>query len=160
MEAFDAHRRRLGESGLSEALDRLRSRIERSDSGDPLLSLAEVLAWLFALRELHDAKLTAPAKLHQSTEDEQTFAGLIFARHQVAHRLEGVAGLIFSPSSPIRAGGPRIVHLSSDLRWMPRDRLNASRPHPHLAPFYDQHVAGKPVLQPIDVGAAFILGLQ
>lgn len=77
-----------------------------------------------------------------------------------SYRLEGVAGLIFSPPSPVRAGGSRIVHLSSDLRWMPRDRLNASRPHPHLEPFYDQHVARKPVLQPVDARAAFIMGLQ
>jgi hypothetical protein len=160
MTVFDAHRRRTGESGLSEAVGRLRSRIEGSDPGNPLLSLAEVLAWLFALRELHDAKLTPPAELAQATEDEQTFAGLIFARHQVAHRLEDVAGLIFSPSSPVRAGGSRIVHLSSDLLWMPRDKLKASRPHPHLEPFYDQHVARKPVLQPVDAGAAFIMGLQ
>jgi hypothetical protein len=130
MTVFDAHRRQTGESGLSEAIGRLRSRIEGPDPGNPLLSLAEVLAWLFALRELHDAKLTPPAELAQATEDEQTFAGLIFARHQVAHRLEGVAGLIFSPSSPVRAGGSRIVHLSSDLRWMPRGQTQCQQTAP------------------------------
>jgi len=147
--------RDLGEEGLGEALTRLQARLAGQESGNALVSLGEVLSWLFALREFHG--LQPP----RASVDEETLQGLIFARHQVAHRLENLAEIVSWPSTPLGMGHgrSRLYSFLSELRWKERADLHATDPHPTLETLYDKHVAEKPLLEPIEVATQFVLGL-
>ena len=47
----------------------------------------------------------------------------------------------------------------SEYRWKTRANLAPTTFNPELKPLYDAHVAGKPLLEPIEVAMRFILGL-
>jgi hypothetical protein len=167
MSGTDADRRQLAEGGLREAHSRLSARLSGQDSGDPVISLGEFLTWLYALRDHHRGKrkLTPQTKARSASPDEQTFYALVFARNQIQHDLERTGELVerLIPAGPTQAvrGQSRLAGMMplSEYRWKTRANLAPTIRNPELKPLYDAHVAGKPILEPIDVAMTFLVGL-
>jgi hypothetical protein len=88
--------RKLGESGLWEAVHRLRSRLQQPATDEPLISLAEVLAWCYSLEEFHAKRLSRRIyyDLRATTKEGQTQAGLMYARGLTTHSLIVAAELV------------------------------------------------------------------
>jgi hypothetical protein len=72
--------RELGETGLREAIERLRDRLTPEPTDDPLIPLAEALTWCYSLDEYHRGRLTNYFALRDGTLGGDTLAGLIYAR--------------------------------------------------------------------------------
>jgi hypothetical protein len=94
--AVDPVARARAEKGLTEALDRVRGRAGHTDGDDPLVSVADALAWCHRLDEAH-------AKAHGSTyyanrdaaPDGRALGGLIYARNLLDHHLATVGELVY-----------------------------------------------------------------
>ena len=93
--------RDFGELGLAEALVRLRERATSPATGDSIVSMAEVLLWLYALEEHHKKRLDhVHGKRHYfnvvrpASIGGLVLAGLIYARGLVTHSLIETANLV------------------------------------------------------------------
>lgn len=103
--------RTFGETALNEALSRLRERLNDSNIGDPMISLAETLEWCYALEEYHWKRIERPAYEAQrsASTDGETEAGLIYARGLFTHSMIVSGQLITRPPRMTyrRTGGRR-----------------------------------------------------
>ena len=165
----------IAEEGLLESLDRLRDRLQGRSTANPVVSLAEVLGWLYALEEHHrDGLGDGPYfALRSASPEGQALGGLIYARGLFTHSLAEVAGLVtVRPGRTITMGGGGgrrgrggrgIVHRAAvtENSW----KLLLELPPPTRPEtkgrdaYYRKHVEGKPVLPPIEAAVTFITGV-
>jgi hypothetical protein len=157
----------LGEKGHSEALQRLRDRLNDPGMGDPLISLAEVLEWSYTLDEYHAKQLGANYRktIRAASDDGETQAALTFARGLFTHSLTHVGELVMMQTirpagypGGRRAGNIRIVAVPKGYHWKLRAELPP--PDPGLVKgrdlLYDNRVAGRPLLDPLEAAARFL----
>jgi hypothetical protein len=150
--------RQLGESGLSAAIDRL-SVVVRQDVTEFLIPCCECLFWISALYGIHrpKPKRGAPSllPLDSKTPAGRTLLASVYVRRFVGHQFLSVAqinygasgfqGVGFSGMMLIGTGTPPPV-------WVGEPEL-PRRPGPvdDRASMYADHMAGRPVLDPLVV---------
>jgi hypothetical protein len=141
--------RRLGEVGLTEAIERLRSRLgngplEPAGAGY-LVPFGECLHWTYSLYEVAQDRMFAGRprqerkKLFQDynsgTREGQILRGVMWARAILAHEL-------LSPAPPIW------IMVNSDER--PEDDRRVA---------YEQLVVGRPAIEPLEIVLTYLVGL-
>ncbi len=162
--------RDLGETGLREAIERLRDRLTPQPADDPLIPLAEALSWCYSLEEYHRARLPNYFALRDGTLGGDTLAGLIYARGLLTHGgLVATAELVTLPPSLVRTQmvghrGGGVTHVRpvvSTLEWKPLLSLPApGKPEKHWRDLrYQRHVERKPVLRPLESAERFLEAL-
>ncbi|MDP9227239.1 MAG: hypothetical protein M3P18_26000 [Actinomycetota bacterium] len=166
--------RELGEYGLEEALGRLRERVSaRANPTAVLVSLGEALGWLYALEEFHTGRDSHAFYAGRAGDPGgETEAGLIYARGLFTHGLNPSGELSLrswaeTPFTQLRraSSGGQIVLIRPmilpDYLWKPLAEL----PPPGEAErhgrdrFYETHVQGYPLLQPLEIAARWITTL-
>jgi hypothetical protein len=161
--------RRLAEAGLSEAIDRLRFRLDPSNEGDPLIPLAETMEWLYRLERFHVKRLSTQAfkETRSGSRDGLIEEGLVWARGRYTHSLVPVAHLVtVSPGNILVSGGPprsRIINPpATEYRWRPAKEIPGrnTRKKASGQVSYTQNVEGLPILRPIEAARRFITGLS
>lgn len=168
------------QTGLQEALERLRQRLADFEAGDPLVSLDEVLAHLYSLDQYHANRLKdAYWNQRKASPDGQTEAGLIYARGLIPHGQAEVARLVtFTRKQNVhvlgrrggvlgRRGGSfhysRGASTSTELSWRPFDDLprpNPGHPQHDKDVSYRQYVEGKPVMPTVEAAVRFMTSLD
>jgi hypothetical protein len=163
--------RTLGERALNEALSRLRERLNDSNIGDPMVSLAEVLEWCYTLEEYHVKRIGRPAYEAQrsASTDGQTEAGLIYARGLFTHSLFVSGQLVTRPPQMTyqRTGGRRggammiVSGAVSAYHWKAFSDLPApGKPERHgRDAHYQNHIAGQLLLPPLEAAVRFVVGV-
>jgi hypothetical protein len=161
--------REFGKAGLAEAMDRLRDRLNDPSSGDPIISLAEALHWCYALQELQIDLMGRPAfqRLRDGSLDGKIHAGLMYARKLSTHDLVETAQLVSLPAPMVRRGftgrrGGGVIHTASApysrFHWKPLAGLPVPS-QPSGRSKYEAHVAGQPVLPPMEAAEQFLTRL-
>jgi hypothetical protein len=149
--------RGFAETGLREAMARLKQRLQdhaTDPSADPLISLSEALAWLYALHNHHVSQGTP--ELQQATSaDAETERGLVYARGKLVHALLDVALLVTDPGALVKANQSIIRPPTHEFRWA---SLRGRGGDPGEQE-YKQHVEGQPVYPPLEAAARFMTGL-
>jgi hypothetical protein len=164
--------RTFGEAGLAESYDRLGIRLQDSTTGDPLLSLAETIEWLYALDQLHlEQSSLGPAVYDQTVRrtstEGRTLRGLIFARGRSTHSLTTVGRLVvLPPRTPVsrRTPGPGGGYIMigghggySGYHWKLLSELPpATRPQYGADDDYRDLVQDRPLLGPLDAAIEFV----
>ncbi len=161
--------RDLGEYGLRAALDRFREGIRSPDTPAAVASLGEVLAWCFSLEELHRKRLSDPVYFAQrnGSMPGRTLAGLIYSRNLFTHQLAASAELVTLPPAlryTHSAAGTTVITpgpVVPAFTWMPFSSLPLpDKPESHQRDvYYQQHVDGRPVLEPLDTAVGFLTSL-
>jgi hypothetical protein len=152
--------RDFAETGLREAMDRLRQRLQdhpTAPSADPLISLGEALEWLYALHNHHVSQGT-PQLQQLTSADAETERGLVYARGKLVHHpLLDVALLVADPGTiqTNRPGSKIIRPPVHEFRWT---SLRGRGGDPGEQE-YKQHVEGQPIYPPLEAAATFITGL-
>jgi hypothetical protein len=150
--------RDFAETGLREAIDRLRQRLQdypTDPSKDPLISLGEALEWLYALHNHHVSQGTSQLQQATST-DAETERGLVYARGKLVHALLDVAFLVTDPGTLVMRANRSIIRPPThEFRWA---SIRARGGDPGEAE-YGQHVEGQPLYPPMETAARFITGL-
>jgi hypothetical protein len=161
--------RELGELGLREAIDRLQGRISDPSLGEPIVSLAEVLEWIYTLEEFHKKRIPAYYYDRLQSVDGQTEAALVYARGLFTHSLQAAAHLVSRPTRMIRIGGGGRrgggVTIGSGggsaIEWKAfHDLPLPGKPESHGRDLlYTQHVELRTLLQPLQSAITFILAI-
>jgi hypothetical protein len=157
----------LGETGLQQALLRLKASLTQS-GGEPLVALAEILTWAYSLEEWHKLRLQGLGRAYyparDAVPDGQVVAGLIYARGLVAHQLTLVGSLItWSSQLGVPSAQPGVMQLgvgnTEEWRWKPLQELPApGQPEKHgRDQLYQAHLAGRPLLEPLQAAVRFFL---
>jgi hypothetical protein len=166
-----ADERKLAETGLHEALDRLRNRLAGNDPGLPQLSLFEALQWCYALDCHHKRHLKPTWRTVQEASPEgQTQAALIWARGKFTHRLINTTQLIEWSSRTTYTGGGgrrggRVIVMArgggSELIWKCKADLPGRQGDDQGdGAFYVNHVESRPILPPLEAAARFLVELD
>jgi hypothetical protein len=115
-------------------------------------ALAEALFWIAALdNHFQGVDPTAYFRRRKRDDRGRTVAGLIYARNRAGHGLE-VAVLLHRS---ISVGTDGELTGAVELTWAPLADL-PKRPDPRdRDELYDQHVAGKPLPEPLKVALAW-----
>jgi hypothetical protein len=143
-------RLRLGWRGFEQAERQLLDEIQKN--GDPLVPLANLLQWAYAIDQWHerriaDGKNELVQLFGQDTVGE-TYNGFRAARASVAHDLSLVAGLVDRVNPRVvqvsGAGRAQIITppVTSEWQWT---RTPDMSPKDKGLPSYQKHLAGKPV---------------
>jgi hypothetical protein len=149
------------ERGLAEALSRLRERISgHPEGGDPLLTLSEVLHWLYMLEErLRAVFASSYFATRDSDVDGRVVAGLIYVRGLATHvvarpaeaRFRGGYGAVAFGEAPYGGG-------VTDWTWLPLAALPPpGRPEGYgRDAIYDQHVANRELFGPLLAASRYL----
>jgi hypothetical protein len=143
--------RRLGELGLSEAVERLHSRLGNGPLEPPgagyLVPFGECLHWIHSLYEVAEDRMFGglPRQerrkhfedYNRSTTEGQILGGVVWSRASLAHEL-------LSSGS----GSPIWIVVDSDRR--PQDDRRVA---------YEQLVVGLPAVEPVEIVLAYLVGL-
>ena len=143
--------RRLGEFGLSEAIERLRPRLENEPleptGAGYLVPFGECLHWIHTLYEVAEDRMFGGLPRQErrqhfedynsGTTEGQILRGVVWARATLANELLSTA-----PGSPIW------VMVSSDKR--PADERRVA---------YEQLVVGRAAIEPLEIILPYLVGL-
>lgn len=158
---------------MAEALQRLKERHDAiklgSPVGDPLVSLAEVLTWLYALEEHHRKADANFYDARNKSAGGMTEAGLIYARNLITHQLADVARLVAHPGNLLMAqrrmrgrrhGSVSIMPPVREYRWHPLGDLPPpDEPETYgRDAMYEAYVADREMIQPLEDALTFMTG--
>jgi hypothetical protein len=158
--------RQLGESGLTSAIDRL-SVVVRQDVTEFLIPCCECLFWISALYGIHrpKPKRGAPSllPLDSNTPAGRTLLASVYVRTFVGHQLlsaalinygaSGFQGVGFSGMMLMGTGTPPPV-------WIGEPDLPSRSGHVDVRrSMYADHMAGRPVLDPLVVTLDYLKSL-
>lgn len=128
------------------------------------VALGEALLWVGAL-DAYGTRLT-PDYLQRRDADAQGRAvgGLVHARNFQAHQLLAAAAGVLSGSTPevVRGGGNLTITglaLTASFNWVAAADLPVMRNAQGRDVMYDQHVAGRPLTDPLDDAVAWFSAL-
>jgi hypothetical protein len=147
-------RLKLGWRGFEQAERQLLDEIQKS--GDPLVPLAHLMQWAYAIDQWYTACIADGknelVRLFGADTVGETYNGFRAARASVAHDLSLVADLVTRPLPRIlqaggggrRGGRSVIIRPSAVSEWL-WTQAPAIPPNNKGLPFYQKHLAGKPI---------------
>lgn len=144
-------RRQLGERGLSEALDRLRTRLK--ESGWYLGAFSEALFWVAALKELLEPVID------YQTQDGKLLRAIGWARNYPAHELLAPLGVDLTYSGVLGAAVMGRMRLGAPGRlvWVGGSALpRQNREGDGRRELYEHLVAGRGALEPLEQGEDYL----
>jgi hypothetical protein len=165
-EVFD--QRLLGEQGLELALGRLGLGVQSREPFDYLIPFAEALAWIYSLHEWHRERLDRSSffRQAQASTDGEALLGIIWARGAVTHRLTNVTEIVMDLTRSGILGKAALIVLGSPgipvLQWVEEANVPAKvKPDRYNRDMmYARHVAGQPLLPPLEVARSFLMSLS
>jgi hypothetical protein len=140
---YRVFRLRRGETGLREALDRLRLAMGPQNVDLVAVSCAEAAMWACALDEIYSNDEKAGRRpgyisARDADEDGRVLPGLRWARNRGVHELLHP----YNWNNPAAAGAP----VAWEVRWVDRDRVpHDANPAPKQQATYDQYLVGQKV---------------
>jgi hypothetical protein len=143
----------LGERGLSEAMDRLRERLDAS-GGWYQGPFTEALFWIVAIKDFNKARID-----YTITEGKRLQA-IGWARNYAAHelltpvRIEG-AGMLPSMLPSMIGGGGRLAWVNEVVLPQRREPKGPD----DRRPIYQALIAGRSILEPLEMAQAYLVNL-
>jgi len=161
---------RIGRAGLVRAVDRLRASTCTADViTGPLVPLSEALQWIHACHEWlrnHGPDPASYTAISQNWDDAEarTVDGVLCARGRLAHQLAlGGVVLCVGAAGTYAAGLYAAGMGGVEWRWRPtlppdnRPGVRDSNWNRRREAHYADHVARRPLLDPVDDAAAVLL---
>jgi len=145
---------KLGWQGFEQAERQLLDEIQKN--GDPLVPLANLLQWAYAIDQWHKNRIADGehelVQLFGADTVGETYNGFRAARMSVAHDLSLIAALVTRPRPRIlqarggsRRGGSVILSGATSVEEWLWTEAPAIPPTNKGLPSYQRHLAGKPI---------------